>query len=203
MALTDIEVCQRALVMIGANPITSFTEGTTEATACANLYEGVKKDALSSYRWRFCMGYVNLSRLNDAPTAGEWEAAYQLPDTVLHINTLWAGDRRINFDRYEDKVYCNASTNETVTAEGHFEVDEQFWPPYFAHHMALRMAALLAEPIGAKTDLANKFEEKVMRHGALARNADSQGRTPARIDRGRITSRRFRRSTQYSVSDYD
>lgn len=203
MAVTDLDVCSGALVMIGAEPITSFTEDTDEARACENLYTDTKKAALSAYPWRFTQAFVALSRLTDAPTAGRWSAAYQIPDTVLRIDTAWINGRRIEFDRYQDKLYCDATTSDTVTIEAHFDQDEQFWPPYFVQYMKIKMASLLAESVAAKTDLANTFYEKAAMAEREARNADAQGRTASRLDRGRITRRRFRTGSQYALGgDY-
>ena len=41
MATTKIDICARALVMIGAQPITSFTDGSTEALVANNVYEDI------------------------------------------------------------------------------------------------------------------------------------------------------------------
>ena len=50
MATTDIDICARALIMIGAEPITSFTDGTTESKVASNLYTDTIKNLISSYR---------------------------------------------------------------------------------------------------------------------------------------------------------
>ena len=38
---TAIDICNRGLIFIGAEPITSFDDGTTEARVAANVYEDV------------------------------------------------------------------------------------------------------------------------------------------------------------------
>ena len=52
---TDIQLCSRALVMIGANPITALdgSDTSTEATVAIQIYETAVKDLLSRSRWRF------------------------------------------------------------------------------------------------------------------------------------------------------
>ena len=39
MALTDIDVASKALVLIGANPISDFEEGSTESIIADNVFE--------------------------------------------------------------------------------------------------------------------------------------------------------------------
>ena len=36
---SSIDICSRALILIGAEPITSFTDGSTESLVASNLYE--------------------------------------------------------------------------------------------------------------------------------------------------------------------
>ena len=36
---TPLDICSRALILIGADPISSFDDGTTEATVAVNMYE--------------------------------------------------------------------------------------------------------------------------------------------------------------------
>ena len=45
---TDILICSDALLMLGASPISSFTEGTDEANTCDRLYPDIKIKTLIS-----------------------------------------------------------------------------------------------------------------------------------------------------------
>ena len=38
-ANSAIDICSRALILIGADPITSFEDDTTEALVASNMYE--------------------------------------------------------------------------------------------------------------------------------------------------------------------
>ena len=53
MATTSIDICARALVMIGASPISSFSDGSTEALVASNVYTDVTEASLTRHRWRF------------------------------------------------------------------------------------------------------------------------------------------------------
>lgn len=191
MSTTSIDICSRALVMIGANPITSFEEGTTESRVAVTLYETTARDQLSRYRWRFATGQVQLSRLTETPLA-KWDAAYQLPATCLQPSTVLVNDHSVDFDRYEDMIFCNAGEAETVHLDGIYRVDEQFWPAYFIALMELSMASHFALAIAAKPDLADYLDKRALRHAAIARNADAQARTTPKVDMQGII--RFRRA---------
>ncbi len=194
MAVTSLQICQQALVVIGAQPLTSFDDGTTESIACSNLYENTIRDELSQYRWRFATNQVQLSRLVDVPSA-KWESAYQLPPECLAVATVFVNDIPIDFDRYEDNIFCNAAEADVVILEGTFYVNEQYWPPYFVQMIVYRMASQLAHSIAAQTDTSQMLDQMAIRHSRVARNRDAQGRTAPKIDTSRLINTRFRNSS--------
>ena len=79
---TDLSICSDALIMLGAAPISSFTEGTDAAQACDRLYPDLRDSLLSRYPWSWTYRKVQLSRLATAPL-NEFEHAYQLPGNIL------------------------------------------------------------------------------------------------------------------------
>ena len=82
-ANSAIDIASRALVLIGAEPITSFDSGSNEAVVASNMYEDVIRASLSSARWRFATEQAVLNQLSDVPT-GRFAIAHQLPsDTII------------------------------------------------------------------------------------------------------------------------
>lgn len=73
-----LSICSDALIMLGANPISSFTEGTDEASICDSLYPDVRDQALMVYPWTFSFKKTQLARLVTTPT-NEFQYEYQLP----------------------------------------------------------------------------------------------------------------------------
>ena len=90
MATTKIDICARALVMIGAQPISSFTDGSTEALVANNIYNDIAEASLTRHRWRFATTQSTLSLLTNTPT-GRYDYAYQMPTSpeVLQICLLY------------------------------------------------------------------------------------------------------------------
>lgn len=189
MSINSVSICQQALVMIGANPIASLDDDTTEGVACRTLYEPTVRDELSQYRWRFASGIEQMSRLATGPGT-KWSAAYQLPPACLVPSTVYVNGTPIDFDRYEDNIWCNASPADEVMLEGVYRVAEQFWPPYFERLIAYRMASQLVHSIAAQVDTSDLLDRRAIRHAALARNRDAQGRTATRIDTTRLIRNR-------------
>ena len=185
MATTKIDICARALVMIGASPITSFTDGTTESTVASNLYEDTIKNILSSYRWRFASKQAQLSRLTDAPDH-KWDAAYQLPAELVGLHGIFVNDMPIKFERYGDMVYNDAVSTDKVYADYTYydttaSNPEEFFPPYFIFTAELSLASIFAYAVAQNTDLSNALEVKANRQLAIAKNIDAQQRTSSRL----------------------
>ena len=79
---TDIKICSDALLMLGASPISSFTEGTDESNICDRLYPDIKIRALTMYDWSFSFKKTQLARLVTTP-ANEYKYEYQLPSDII------------------------------------------------------------------------------------------------------------------------
>jgi hypothetical protein len=73
---TPLDICSRALILIGADPISSFDDGTTEATVAVNMYEDVAQSALVNTRWRFATNQKVLNQLSDEPT-GRYDYSFR------------------------------------------------------------------------------------------------------------------------------
>ena len=189
MATSDIDICARALVMIGAAPITSFADGTTEATVAANLYEDTVRDLISRYRWRFAAGQAQLSRRTDAPDA-KWDAAYQLPADLLLLHDVTVNGNVIEYDRYQDMIYCDADAADLVYADYTFRAVEDLWPPYFTTAVELTLASIFAYAVANQIQTADYMEKKALRQLALGRNIDSQAQTSQRFDLSRFEKAR-------------
>ena len=181
MAVTDVDICARALVMIGAQPITSFSDGTTEAIVASNLYEDTVRDLLTRHRWRFASGQAQLSRRTDAPL-DSWDAAYQLPANLLVLHDLTVNGYNVVYDRYQNLVYCNADAADVVVANYTFRAEEDLWPPYFISLVEVYLASLFAYAVANQIQTADYLDKKALRQLALARNIDSQEQTTRKMD---------------------
>lgn len=192
------EICAQACILIGEQPITSFGDGTSASIACANIYEDTVRDHLSRYRWRFAMGQRQLSRLEEAPST-RWDAAYQLPPDCLAVSTVLVNGNPVSFDRFEDMVFCNATSADEVYLEGSYRIDETFWPPYFVTTVIYQIASMLAQTLAADSAMSQMFDAKMVRQAAAARALDAQGRTAPAIDTTRLVTSRFRQNKHRSV----
>lgn len=190
VANSAIDICSRALILIGAEPITSFEDNTTEALVAVNMYEDVAQASLCNTRWRFATEQAQLSRLSDEPT-GRFDAAYQLPSNLLMLNAVTVNDNNTNHTIYGDKVFTNTSDQDEVIADYIYRADESDWPSYFTLAVEYALAAIFASSIARNEGLTQVMEIKSNNLMAKARNLDSQQNTTRKLTTSRFITERL------------
>ena len=183
-ANTAVDVSSRALILIGASPITSFEDGTSEALIAANMYEDIARSALVNCRWRFATNQAVLNRLSEQPT-GRYTAAYQVPSDSLMIHATTVNGFNIEYQTYGDKIYCDTDTSSEVVLDYTFRATEQNWPSYFVVAVQFELAAIFASSLAQDASLA-QLMVSMMR----ARTLDSQQQTTRKLSTSRFIAER-------------
>lgn len=180
MALSDIGLCARALVKIGASPITSFEEGTAQSEIAAALYEQMRDSLLSAYAWSFATGQIKLPCASQPPCA-DYAYAYELPADFLRA--LSAGNamraRGLNYRIMSAQLHTNASE---VILTYIYRPDEQSFPPYFDSVLIAHLAAEFCIPITENTSRWESLHKRAQDEFKRARQIDAQQDSPGRIE---------------------
>ena len=155
---TDLSICSDALILLGASPLSSFTEGTDAAQACDRLYPDLKNTLLSTYVWSWTLTKIQLARLSATPI-NEWKYAYQMPgDHLTGALAVFETDGtdqrsvRYGWEIYGDELVTNM---ETVFIDYQQTITEAKMPNYFVRLLRTALAAELAIVI---TDQATKAD---------------------------------------------
>ena len=191
---SNLSICSDALILLGASPISSFTEGTDAAQACDRLYPDLRDTLLASYRWSWNTSKVLLARLEAAPI-NEWLYSYQLPGDMLSgVQSVFASSGtnesplRYGWEIYGDKLYTNL---ETVYIDYQTSVNESKFPQYFVQMLRTALASELAVIITDQIQKADYYRSLAFgtpgengRGGQFraAMNIDSRGRLPEAIE---------------------
>jgi len=184
-----LDIASRALVLIGAEPITSFESSSTEALVASNMYEDVVRSSLCVARWRFATEQATLNQLTDAPT-GRFDIAHQLPSNLLMLHSVTVNDNRIGYTVYGDKVFSDSTTSDTLIADYTFRAEEVNFPSYFALAVQYSLASVFATAIARDDKLMEIMETKANQLMAKARNLDSQQQTTRSLSTTRFTTNR-------------
>ena len=189
-AQSPVAVCSRALILVGAEPITSFDDGNNEALIASNMYEDVARSSLLNTRWRFSTNQAVLNRLSDAPT-GRFDAAYQLPSGWLMTHVVTVNDTPIENQTYGDKLFCNEAASSELVLDFTYRADEQGWPSYFTIAVEYELASVFAVSLARDQSLAQLMSQQAATSMMRARNLDAQQQTTRKLSTSRfITNRR-------------
>lgn len=180
MSYTDVSLCSKALLKIGAQTITSFQDGTAEAETAANLYPIIRDGLLSSYPWSFAIFQKKLARLDMKPVA-DYQYAYQLPTEFLRIISAGSGNRGsgIEYRIFENKIYTNS---QDVIITYISKVNENIFPTFFCEALVSRLAAEFCIPLTESSSRAEYLSKKADTEIKQARLIDAQQSTPLKFE---------------------
>jgi hypothetical protein len=191
---TSLSICSDALILLGAAPISSFTEGSDGAQACDRLYPDLRDNIIANYMWSWSVQKVQLSRLSTNPL-DEWKYAYQLPGDMLSgvialfpSNGTNQSSAKYGWDIYGDQLFTNF---ETVFIDYQSTVSEAKMPVYFVRLLRTALAAELGFVITDQLAKSDYFRSLAFgspadaNRGGLMReaiNIDSRGKLPQVIE---------------------
>lgn len=96
MALSEVNICNMALLGLGKDRINNLTDGNDRASACLEFYEPTRDALIRAFPWDFAKARKTLAPLAAAP---DWGYAYQfqLPTQPKCLRVLMVnGDREAN-----------------------------------------------------------------------------------------------------------
>lgn len=180
MALSDVALCSRALIRLGAAPITSFDDGTAESDIAGALFGPVRDSLLSAYGWSFATGQVVLNRLEISPIA-DYQYGFQLPNDFLRGISAGAGGRGrgVNYRITRNILHTN---NDAVTLTYIFRPAEEEFPPYFDAVLIARLSAEFCIPVTENTSRAEALFRMADMEFQRARQIDAQQDSPIQIE---------------------
>ena len=180
MSLNDVGLCSRALVRLGAAPITSFDDGTAESEIASILYAPARDALLSAYPWTFATGQVILNKLQDSPAA-DYANAFQLPSDYLRAVSAGNGGkgRGLHYRIIRGVLHTNA---DEVVLTYIFRPEEEEFPPFFDNALIARLAAEFCIPVTEITSRAEALSRLAEKDFATARQIDAQQDSPNRLE---------------------
>jgi hypothetical protein len=105
MGLSKVEICNHALLKIGADPIASLDINQTDSEAvvqsarlCGILFDQALDEVLRSYKWNSALERAQLSRLTETP-AFKWKYKYQLPNDCIRVFNVYD-----DIEAYDDRT---------------------------------------------------------------------------------------------------
>jgi hypothetical protein len=155
-----LSICSDSLLMLGAKPISSFNEGTDEASVCDALYPNIRDQALMIYPWSFSFKKVQLARLVTTPT-NEFKYEYQMPSDRIGAPRAVYNSNAV--DTYPIQAYrimgSKLLTNEeSIYVDYQYSVTESELPVWFVQLLKYLTAWHISIPITDQTEKAQYWQ---------------------------------------------
>jgi len=183
---SDIDIASNALLLVGDNPINSFTEPGAGAQVAANIYPETKKKLLSTHPWSFALKQQRLNRLSQTPDdLTNYRYAFQLPTDLIR---LWNVQCHGNYILIGDLLYSN---DIKLLATYVYDVDEVALPPHFVKALEYSLASDFAIAVTEDNTRAALYEQKANTLASEAMAIDSQSRPQVGIVDSPIIDVRF------------
>jgi hypothetical protein len=172
MVSAEVDICNMALIRVGAKRIISLDDDTKAALLCKQYYEQTRDEVLREHEWNCATERASLARLSEAPAYG-FEYAYQLPASPFCLKVIemesqdyWpykVEGRKLLTDNEE----CNIRY--TKKMENPAEMDS-----YLVECIALRLATHLCESLSADANKTQALlgEYLVALQKAVAQDSD-------------------------------
>lgn len=204
-SLSPYDLCNRALVRVGANTITSFVANSAESQAASQEYEPRVRERLSgvmpgwpppggaAFEWRFSLKQALLGTPNSvAPPDTNWAYAYNIPPDLLAIRAVGVqGGSPSVFTRVGTQIFTNDGIN--VLIDYTFRQVEANFPPYFTAALVEDLAEFFALALNRDSALAKEHRDRAVTLWTAARFADSKAMTPQIVKASRVMKARLGR----------
>jgi hypothetical protein len=189
MPISDIAICNRALDMLGADPIVSFDDASQVGRLCRRNNEPVRGAVLRAYPWNPAIRRAALPKLAEAP---EWGFAFQyaLPEgpeppcclRVLAIESE-AEDAASEYRIEGRRILSDEGPPLRILYIARI-ADPTRFGPLLADAIAARLAAELAYPLTASTALGQAMAQSYRDKLVEARATDAQEGSAGRLSAG-------------------
>jgi len=157
MAISQVNIENLALVLVGAKTIVGRSDATKAARLITSLFETSYRGMMElPVEWKFLRTSAQLSSTTD-PVIGQYDYRYLLPAGCLRVIACVDEDDYKTEHPYRREVYVDADNKEHDVIL--MDEDECFilyirnrsnvgcWPAWFCRLVALDLAILLCEPL--------------------------------------------------------
>ncbi|BAQ87988.1 Phage tail tubular protein A [uncultured Mediterranean phage uvMED] len=168
---TQVSIANQSLLLLGADTISNFTNGTAVGNACSIIYPKVKATTLGMYPWSFTLKKEQLSRLSTAPTA-HFLYQFSLPPDMLNSvpRTVYASSDRgaAPITDWTIQGQTLLTDREQIFVDYQQDIVEGKLPTYFIQLLVYMLAWNLAETITDQTEKGAYYKQIAL--GTVAEN---------------------------------
>lgn len=175
LSISEVSVCNVALVELGQDPISSLTQDTTNAKRCNAIFAICRNEVLEGHAWSFATKTVELASIDgDEDVLEEWAHLYQMPADLLKM--LRGEDWKQEFEIRDSYLMAN---DEPLKIKYIYEcTNTGLWTHSFAQCLSKRIKASIAYAITRSSTMADRAAAEYINSLKEARYNDAHKRSP-------------------------
>jgi len=161
MPTNEVQICQKALSLLGADPIQSLDEESDRSKTCNLIYPDLKESSLAETHWNFATKKRELNRLDDPPPS-EYEYQYDLPNDMVTGPTkvFDCENAKDPIQKWEIANNVLMTNRKTIFIDYVANVPENRFPAYFTRFLYNALAAEIARAITDQTEMAQFYKQR-------------------------------------------
>jgi hypothetical protein len=190
---SETDIINVGLRHVGAERITSRTDGTKGADVANDVYDELLDDLLRGHPWNFATKRKKLAQSSTEPIF-EFDYAYPLPSDWLRTISVHDNDAGYGAFLYRmEQIETQGGGTQRAIVTSADDVwlryitrvkDPNLMTPDFRVAFEYALADVFAIPLASSNSLQEKMEKKAARKLAKARSTDALGAPPERRPRG-------------------
>lgn len=176
--MSKVSICNRALVLLGANKITSLSDDTQEAIVLNNVYTDSLKTILAECCWNFAAKRARLNKETKEPVWGGG-SMFALPSDMVRI---------FDVSLPEDFNYTIEGRSLITAADSvgiiytWLNEDDSMYPSYFINAFAYLLAHdvcyELTNAVSKTDELLELYETQYL---PIARSKNARDKSPVKV----------------------
>lgn len=187
MAFTsETQLCNNALLRLGANTISSLTDGTVEANICNQVYAITRDSLLRMHFWNFAIVRDSIAADVTAP-AFEYSAYYTLPSDFIRVYKLYNQSSEYKIEA--QKIAINQSGELEIAYVARI-TDVTKFDELFSEALVLMLAVKIARRVGGTGFDTTDLKQELQLRLAEAKMVDAQSGSPDHLQFGAFAGAR-------------
>ncbi len=178
MASSKVDICNLALIRLGADTISSLEDENTRARLCNTLYEPLRRRRLRAHPWRFAIARAELAEDAETP---EFGFAHQFPLPTGCLRVISIEDDSLPY-QIEGRMLLTDASEVSIKYIRDINVaddfSEQDFDDVFVGVLALDIAVELARHLTQSESVIEEIKQERSELLRDARSFDAQEGTP-------------------------
>jgi hypothetical protein len=188
MAISQVSICSNALLILGAQPISSMDDANDRARLCNSLWDTTLDNLLRSHLWNCAIKRTSIAADSTAP-AYDYSYQYTLPSDFLRLIAVGEYGHEPDHRVEGRKILCDDTPLKLRYVYRNTDVGT--WDSMLVQAMTLSMAARMAYAITQSASMEQTRNQELQAHMKQARAIDGQDDPPETMGDMRLLAARY------------